>query len=202
MKKVKDHYFHRAKKDKYPARSVYKLEEAQKKYGFLKKGTRILDLGCYPGSWSIYASEVAGPQGKVIGVDLRKSKVRGPEAGAPVEFLQFDIFSDEFLERVRKEGPFYGILSDMSPKTTGSKFADHVRSVELAERALEIAGQVLVKDGVFYCKLFQGEDFQPFVNKLKDMFRKVKIVKPSSSRGESREVFTLGTGYIMKDMED
>ena len=71
MRKVRDHYFEKAKKDNYPARSVYKLEEAQKKYRFMKKGQRVLDLGCHPGSWSKYASEVVGPKGRVVGIDLQ-----------------------------------------------------------------------------------------------------------------------------------
>lgn len=202
MKKVKDHYFHKAKQEQYPARSVYKLEEAQEKYNLLKKGDKVLDLGCHPGSWSIYTSRVVGRQGKVVGIDLKKSKARVEENMAPIEFIQSDIFNDELMEKIKPEGRFHGVISDLAPKTTGSKFADHVRSVEIAERALAIAARVLVKDGFFYCKVFQGEDFQSFVDRLKTMFSKVRIVKPKSSRGESREVFTLGTGYIMKETED
>ncbi|MFO7761910.1 MAG: RlmE family RNA methyltransferase [Thermodesulfobacteriota bacterium] len=202
MKRVKDHYFHKAKKEKYPARSVYKLEEAQKKYGFLKKGFKILDLGCHPGSWSMYASKVVGPQGKVVGVDFKKSNARAGAGMAPLEFFQLDIFSDDSPEKIKQEGPFQGVISDLAPRTTGNKFIDHVRSVELVERALTIATRVLVQDGFFYCKLFQGEDFQPFVDKLNNIFRKVRTVKPKSSRGESREVFTLGTGYMLRTKED
>ena len=73
MRKVKDYYYKKAKKDKYPARSVYKLEEAQAKYQIIKRGDSVLDLGCYPGSWSIYASELAGPKGLVVGVDLQQA---------------------------------------------------------------------------------------------------------------------------------
>ena len=89
------YYFKKAKQENYPARSIYKLEEAQKKHQFIKPGDRILDLGCHPGSWSLYAAEIAGGNGAVVGVDLQKSSV-GPAAGsAPIEFICADIFADD-----------------------------------------------------------------------------------------------------------
>lgn len=195
MKKVQDHYFHKARKDKYPARSVYKLEEAQKKYRLLKSGDAVLDLGCHPGSWSMYAAKIAGAYGRIVGVDLQASSQPEVKGGAPITFLQGDIYDPEVIELLREKGPFHVVVSDMAPKTTGNKFLDHVRSVELSQHALEIASQVLIQGGNFYCKVFQGEDFQSFVAEGKKLFREVKIMKPKSSRGESREVFVLGTGY-------
>lgn len=195
MKKVQDHYFHKARKEKYPARSVYKLEEAQKKYRLLKLGDSVLDLGCHPGSWSMYAAKIAGANGRVIGVDLQASSQPEVKSGAPISLLQGDIYDPEVIEILAAKGPFRVVVSDMAPKTTGNKFSDHVRSVELSQHALEIASQVLVQGGNFYCKVFQGEDFQAFVAEVDKLFDKTKIVKPKSSRGESREVFVLGTGY-------
>ena len=60
MRREKDFYFYKAKKEHYPARSVYKLAETQKRCRFLKPGQRVLDLGCHPGSWSLYAAGVVG----------------------------------------------------------------------------------------------------------------------------------------------
>ena len=71
-RRVGDHWTRKAKADNFPARSVYKLEEVDRKYGLLKPGYRILDLGCSPGSWTIYASQRVGPQGRVIGIDLNR----------------------------------------------------------------------------------------------------------------------------------
>jgi 23S rRNA (uridine2552-2'-O)-methyltransferase len=195
MKKVQDHYFHKARKEKYPARSVYKLEEAQKKYRLLKAGDSVLDLGCHPGSWAMYAAKIAGANGRVVGVDLLASLHPEMKGGAPISLLQGDICDPEVIESLVAKGPFRVVLSDMAPKTTGNRFSDHVRSVELAQQALEIASQVLIQGGNFYCKVFQGEDFQPFVIEVGKLFGKTKTVKPKSSRGESREVFVLGTGY-------
>jgi len=51
LKKIKDHYFHKAKQNGYVARSAYKLEEIDKKHRIIRKGNLVLDLGCSPGSW-------------------------------------------------------------------------------------------------------------------------------------------------------
>jgi 23S rRNA (uridine2552-2'-O)-methyltransferase len=59
-----DHYTRKARKDKYPARSVYKLQEIQKKFRIINKGDRVLDLGCAPGSWLLYVAELTGSQGR------------------------------------------------------------------------------------------------------------------------------------------
>ncbi|MBC8318119.1 MAG: RlmE family RNA methyltransferase [Desulfobulbaceae bacterium] len=195
MRKIQDHYFQKARKDKYPARSVYKLEEAQKKHRFLKTGDKVLDLGCHPGSWSMYAAKIIGANGRVVGVDLQASAHPAVKGGAPITLLQGDICDPGVIEVLDAKGPFHAVVSDMAPKTTGNKFSDHVRSVELSHNALTIASQVLIQGGNFYCKVFQGEDFQSFVVEVKKLFRQVKIIKPKSSREESREVFVLGVGY-------
>lgn len=195
MKKVQDYYFHKARKEKYPARSVYKLEEAHKKYRLLKPGNSVLDLGCHPGSWAMYAAKIVGSKGNVVGVDLQASSQPEVKGGAPISFLQGDIYDPEVIEILAAKDPFHVVMSDMAPKTTGNKFSDHVRSVELSQHALEIASQVLIPGGNFYCKVFQGEDFQAFVAEVGKLFGKSKIVKPKSSRSESREIFVLGTGY-------
>ncbi len=196
MKKVQDYYFKKAKQDNYPARSVYKLEEAQKKYGFIKTGDKVLDLGCHPGSWSLYAAKIVGPRGIVYGADLQKSNPVSVSGGGQIEFICADIFDDDFLSPASLHLPFQVVLSDLAPKTTGHKFSDHLKSIELSRRALYIAGKVLRQGGQFYCKVFQGEDFPVFVNEVRQFFKKVKVVKPKSSRVESREVFLLGFDFV------
>ena len=56
-----DHFFKKAKKENFAARSVYKLEEIDKRYKIFKPNDRILDLGASPGSWSQYVSQKVGP---------------------------------------------------------------------------------------------------------------------------------------------
>ena len=187
----RDHYARRAQKENYAARSVYKLAEIQKKHAIIKKGNRVLDLGCAPGSWLQFAAEQTGPQGRVTGVDLKPVTARLP---AHVTAIQGDI--DELFER-RDDCLFPGydvVLSDMAPATTGNKHADGVRSFVLCETALAVAETVLRPGGHFVCKIFQGEDFKAFCDRVKAAFQNMQIFKPQSSRKGSREIFIIGLG--------
>ena len=196
MRKVQDYYFKKAKKENYPARSVYKLEEAQKKHRFIKSGDTVLDFGCYPGSWSIYAARVVGPQGLVVGVDLQEAKKISIAKAAEIIWFCDDIMSDDIIgnvQEIRKN--FRIVLSDIAPRTSGNKWVDQQQSLTLARRVLELAANLLKKDGNFYVKVFEGEDFKEFVDSVRKSFKTVKIVKPKSSRSESPEVFVLGIGF-------
>ena len=196
MRKVQDYYFKKAKKENYPARSVYKLEEAQKKYRFIKSGDTVLDFGCYPGSWSIYAARVVGPQGLVVGVDLQEAKKISIAKAAEIIWFCNDIMSDDIIGHVQAiRKTFRIVLSDIAPRTSGNKWVDQQQSLNLARRVLELAASLLRKDGNFYVKVFEGEDFKEFVDSVRKSFKTVKIVKPKSSRSESPEVFVLGIGF-------
>ena len=196
MRKVQDYYFKKAKKEKYPARSVYKLEEAQKKHQFLKTGNTVLDLGCQPGSWSIYAAKIIGPQGLVVGVDLQEGKKVTVAKAAEIVWLLDDIMADDVVGKIQKtRESFQVILSDIAPRTSGNKWVDQQQSLNLARRVLELAWRLLEKGGNFYVKVFEGEDFREYVDSVRKSFKTVKIVKPRSSRSESREVFVLGMEF-------
>ncbi len=196
MRKINDYYSRKAKKEKYPARSIYKLEEAQLKYKFLRWGDSVLDLGCYPGSWSLYASEVIGPKGIVVGVDLQQADQAARAGGAPIHWLCQDIMEPELIPKVRKFRPaFKVIVSDLAPNTTGNKWADAQRSLDLVRQTLSLAELLLLNKGHYICKVFQGEDFPDFVAEVKKRFAMAKVLKPKSSRIESREVFVLGMDY-------
>ena len=196
MRKEQDYYFKKAKKENYPARSVYKLEEAQGKYRFLRPSQRVLDLGCHPGSWSLYAAGIVGAKGLVVGADLQRTDLAAQKADAEIQWLSYDVYSDEFVEYLQAHWPgFHVVLSDMAPRTTGSQYADHQHSLRLARRVLELSALFLHENGTLYCKVFQGEDFPEFLQECKPLFTTVKVVKPKSSRQESREVFVLGRGF-------
>ncbi len=197
MRKYQDFYFKKAKKDNYPARSVYKLEEAQQKYKFLKKGQRIIDFGCHPGSWSLYAASIAGEKGTVVGVDLQATDIPTQKPNAEIHWLCYDVYADDLPALFKKQWPgFHVVLSDMAPRTTGSQYADHQHSLRLVRRVLELAQELLHENGTMYCKVFQGEDFPALVEECKPYFKTIKVVKPKSSRQESREVFILGRNFI------
>ena len=196
MRKVQDYYFKKAKKENYPARSVYKLEEAQKKYRFLQTGNGVLDLGCQPGSWSIYAARIVGPAGLVVGVDLQEGKKISIAKAAEIIWFCDDIMADYIVEKIQKiRKDFRTILSDIAPRTSGNKWVDQQQSLNLARRVLDLAGELLESGGNIYVKVFEGEDFREFVDSVRKSFKTVKIVKPKSSRSESREVFILGMEF-------
>lgn len=196
MRKVKDYYFKKAKKEKYPARSVFKLEEVQKKYRLFRRGDAVLDLGCHPGSWSLYASAAVGPGGLVVGVDLQETSREPRDSAAPIRWIRGDVADPELAEVLRKIRPgFKAVISDVAPKTTGNRWADHQQSMRLVRQTFELAELLLHDKGHYLCKVFQGEDMPGFVAELKRKFAFTKVIKPHSSRKESREVFVLGMEY-------
>jgi 23S rRNA (uridine2552-2'-O)-methyltransferase len=186
-----DHYTRKARQDNYPARSVYKLKEIQKRYRLLHPGNRVLDLGCAPGSWLKLAAEVVGPRGYVLGLDLKPVEVALPSHAHAVVADIFDLKDDTIALLSRG---FHCVISDMAPATTGHKDVDAARSFNLCESALGIAKDHLLDGGRFVCKIFQGPDSQAFIATIKHTFTRCHIYKPQSSRKASREIFVIGKG--------
>ncbi len=189
MKKIKDHYFHKAKRDGYVARSAYKLEEIDKKHRLLRKGNLVLDLGCSPGSWLQYAAGKVGEQGQVLGVDLQTVKLSLPKN---VKVLQADIFEMKVKDLEMNGGMVDVILSDMAPKTTGIRNTDAQRSYALNQQVLELSGDLLRPHGTLMVKAFQGAPLEQLRREFSSSFAQVKLCKPKSSRSESVEIFLLG----------
>jgi 23S rRNA (uridine2552-2'-O)-methyltransferase len=191
MKKYRDHYFNRAKKENYPARSVYKLQEIEKQFSLFRPGQTVIDLGAAPGSWTLFASKKVGDKGRILSVDLLEAGVSLP---GNVAFYQDDAFEPgiELAQAILEHAPFDLVISDMAPKTTGVKFTDQTRSLELCERALEVADAWLAPGGHLVIKIFQGPDVKAFTDSLRPRFTKVKTFKPKSSRAESKEIFIIG----------
>jgi 23S rRNA (uridine2552-2'-O)-methyltransferase len=186
-----DHYARLARKERYPARSVYKLQEIQKRFGVIRQGDSVLDLGSAPGSWLMYAADLVGASGCVVGVDLAPVSIRLP---SHARFFTKDVF-----DLVEDAAAFFGrefdaVLSDMAPATTGSRGVDAARSHHLCEAALAIARQVLRPGGAFVCKIFQGEDFRSFTTAVKAGFSECKPFKPQSCRKASKEIYIIGKG--------
>ncbi len=199
MRKVSDYYSKKAKKNKFPARSVFKLEEVQQRYRLLRRGDSVLDLGCYPGSWSLYAAEVVGPKGVVVGVDLQLTDKPPRPGSAEIHWICEDLTTPEMVQAVRRIRPaFKVVLSDAAPKTTGNRWADHQQSLALVRTTLKLSEILLHPKGHFLVKVFQGGDFPDFVEEVKAVFKMVKVLKPKSSRTESREVFVLGMEHMPK----
>ncbi|MFW5489486.1 MAG: RlmE family RNA methyltransferase [Desulfovibrio sp.] len=194
MKQYRDHYFKRAKQENYPARSVYKLQEINKRFHILRKDDVVLDLGATPGSWSLFAAKCVAPGGRVLAADIQSNETKFPDN---VTFMQEDVFdrSAEFEAELQSWMPFDVVISDMAPKTTGIKFTDQARSVALCEEALAVAMHCLVKGGHFVVKIFEGPDSKTYSDGLRKLFDKVKYFKPKSSRDESKEIFIVALGF-------
>lgn len=194
MKNYRDHYFLKAKQENYPARSVYKLKEINKRFKIFRPGMKVLDLGAAPGSWSLAAAEYVGPQGRVLGLDLQETETIFPRQ---VTFMRGDVFepSPEFRAALDDCGPFDVALSDMAPNTTGHRATDQARSAALIEEAFQLAQQHLIKGGSFVVKFFMGPDIKAFGEMLRARFDTVKSFKPQSSRSESFESFFVAQGF-------
>jgi len=190
--KWEDHYTRKARKDKYPARSVYKLQEIQKKFKLIKKGDRVLDLGCAPGSWLLYAADLTGPKGEVVGIDQKAVTIQKPDH---VKVFEGDAL-DELETVINMLGRGYdAVISDMAPGTTGNKTVDAARSMGLCEAALNLAGELLKPGGAFLCKVFQSGEVKQFSEEVRKRFNQQKIFKPQSSRKASKEVFIIGMKF-------
>ncbi|MBQ3060512.1 MAG: RlmE family RNA methyltransferase [Desulfovibrio sp.] len=194
MKEYRDHYFLKAKRENYPARSVYKLKELDAKFRLLKAGMKVLDLGAAPGSWSLGAAEKVGKQGLVLACDIQDTDTVFPPQ---VIFMRENVFerSPEFESRLAELGPFDFVMSDMAPRTTGTRFTDQARSLELAVEALAVACLHLREGGNFVVKIFMGPDIQELLTPMRKAFTTVKSFKPKSSRAESKETFFTGLGF-------
>jgi len=184
-----DFYTQLAKKENYPARSVYKLKEIDEKFKIFKKGQKVLDLGSAPGSWLKFAARKTGQGGQVVGIDLKKLEIPIPENS---KVFQGDIYEKETIDFLSSFGPYDILMSDMAPDTTGIKYADSVKSAALCEAALYLCQSLLVTGGVFIAKIFQGPDFDNFAKQVLSEFGKRKIFKPKSCRKNSKEIYIIG----------
>lgn len=186
-----DHYTDRAKKAGYQARSVYKLEEIQDRFGVIASGDRVLDIGAAPGSWTQRAVELVGRGGRVAAVDIAPIDVSAPQR--VLTTLRGDLYDEATQRRLHELGPFDVILSDAAPATTGHRTVDTSRSAALVELVVFLAEDLLQTGGNLVAKIFQGGDEQAILNDLRATFETARAFKPKASRKESFETFLIGT---------
>ncbi|MCP4676638.1 MAG: RlmE family RNA methyltransferase [Deltaproteobacteria bacterium] len=190
-RRAQDHFARRAKQENYPARSVYKLEEIDQRVRLIRRGDTVLDLGAAPGSWTLYAAEKVGTGGAVVAIDRASLSVGVP---ANVTVIEADALACDpnEIRGFGAESGFDVVISDMAPKTSGHRFVDQSRSYALFSRALEIGAELLRPGGRFTGKIFHGEDFEKAREQLRELFTKVKVVRPKSVRSESYEIYLVG----------
>ena len=185
-----DHFTKKAKAAGFPARSVYKLEEIDKRTRMLRKGQHVLDLGSCPGSWSRYVCEKIGDTGRLLSMDLNPLEIVLPPNA---KFIQGDALSLE-NEVLGEYGPYDVVLSDMAPSTTGNRFTDQTRSAELAEKALEVAIHFGKPGSHFVAKIFMGEDFPKIRERIRKLYTTERLIRPEGTRLVSYEIFMIGMG--------
>ena len=192
-----DFWAQKAKKDGYPARSVYKLEEIDTKFKLIKKNMHILDVGAAPGSWSLWVLrqfEKLDPAGtgasSLVAVDL--SDLAIPETAKGFRFFKGDIFSAAVQANLTEGGAFDLILSDAAPSTTGNSMVDTARSEELVDCVIDLCRKHLKPGGSLVCKFFIGGGQQEMLAQCKALFKTARTYKPEACRASSFETYLIG----------
>jgi 23S rRNA (uridine2552-2'-O)-methyltransferase len=179
-----------AKAQGFPARSVFKLEEIDRRVKLLRSGQKVLDLGAAPGSWSLYASQKVGPSGRVLAIDLYEIRQAFPPN---VTVVQGDALTIESAV-LAEFAPYDVVLSDMAPNTSGSKIRDQAGSLEVCLRALDVALALGKVGSHFVAKIFMSGDFQVARKLAGERYEKCQVIRPEGTRQQSTEVFIVGLG--------
>ncbi len=192
--KVKDHFFHKAKKENFLARSVYKLEEIDERFKILKKDDQVIDLGYHPGSWIQYTSKKVGVNGTVIGADIRDINTKLSNL-KNVRVYQKDVLEIQSMEELGVSSQFDVVLSDMAPNTTGIQSVDQARSLNLVEMVFFLLPKFLKPGGNVVVKVFESNDAQVFLREQKKHFSEFHYLRPESTRSVSKEYFVIGKNF-------
>lgn len=187
-----DFYTLKAKKEGYPARSVYKLIEIKEKFSLFNRKSKILDIGAAPGSWSLYILKQLSETSFLLSVDLLPLEISHPHKN--FETITGDAFSLENQTIIKEKGPFNVVLSDVAPTTTGNRTVDSERSLQLVTSVLDLAEQILILGGNLAVKIFQGGGEKEVMDRMKKLFTTVKAFKPEAARKTSFETYLLGIG--------
>ena len=188
-----DEYVKRARAEGYRSRAAYKLLEIKEKFGILKSGQCVVDLGAAPGGWSQVAQKAVGASGRVVALDILPM-----EEIAAVTFILGDFTETgpfEALLAEIAEMPVDLVISDMAPNLSGMKQVDQPAAAYFVELAIELSEQVLKPGGSLVCKCFEGEGINGIRNAFRARFKKVTNFKPKSSRSRSPEIFVIGQGF-------
>lgn len=190
----KDPFYRKAKKEGYRSRAAYKLLELNRRFRLIRPGDRVVDLGAAPGGWLQVVSQLVGPKGKVIGVDLQPIS---PFPAENVVVIQGDIAEPEVAANLKELLPSRAdlVLSDMSPRLSGIREADVARALELNRAALQAAAGLLRTGGHFLAKAFVAGEIEIFFRELKERFRSVQRTRPEATRKGSSEIYLIAMSF-------
>jgi 23S rRNA (uridine2552-2'-O)-methyltransferase len=188
-----DEYVKMAQAQGFRSRAVFKLKELQERDQLIKAGMNVIDLGAAPGGWSQFVKQVMRHEGRLVALDiLPMDPIEG------VDIIMGDFREESVLNTlytILDNAPIHLVMSDMAPNMSGNKSTDQARAIYLGELALDTAKTVLVGNGAFLVKLFQGEGFDAFFKEVQQCFSTVMIRKPKASRPRSNEVYLLAKGF-------
>lgn len=193
--KKKDRYGEAAKRDGFSARSVYKLEELDKKFRLLRPGMRVVDIGASPGSWMQYTAKIVLPSGYLLGLDLNEITAALPQSALRVQMDILKATPADFAALGATEGSIDVVLSDAAPNMTGIKVTDRARSLELVQMGYEACKVLLKRNGAFVFKVFVSNDYQDIEKQLRGEFDSIKAQRPEAVRSGSEERFVVCQGY-------
>ncbi len=191
----KDHFHQQAKRDGYRSRAAYKLLEIQKSQKLLRPGMKVADLGCWPGGWLQVASQVIGPAGRVVGVDL--AAIDPPLSNENVIALSGDVTEPTVIKEVLDVlgGRADVLLCDAAPKLTGVRPTDQAREGALLEGVEALMPELLRATGTLLIKILDGPDALTVDRRLRMCFESAKTLKPKASRRGSTERYLLARNY-------
>jgi 23S rRNA (uridine2552-2'-O)-methyltransferase len=194
----KDAFYRKAKQEGYRSRAAYKLKELARRFRLIKPGNRVLDLGAAPGGWLQVAAELAGPKGKVVGIDLQPIAALG---GANVVVLQGDATTAESQAKLKEAlgGAADCVLSDLAPRLSGIRDADIGRSLDLVRMAHGVARELLRPGGSFVAKTFVADELRDFFDELKRDFSDVERTRPEATRKGSSEIYFCAREFKRKE---
>jgi len=173
----------------YRTRSAYKLKQIQERFGIIRRGDAVLDVGCHPGGWTQVAVEEAGEEGLVIGVDLLATS---PVDGASI--IIGNITEEDTIARIKQtlgERELNVVVSDISPNLTGRYDTDQTISLELSTLVLDAAMEFIPHGGSFVTKIFQGTGIEGLITAARDRFSNVRRYSPTASRSASSETYLI-----------
>ena len=185
---TEDFFIRDSKRKGYRSRSVYKLQEIDRKYRIFKNVESVIDIGSCPGGWSEFSRKKI-KSGIILAIDITEMD---PIDG--VTFIHGSIEEKGVQENALKKNnnkKFELIVSDMSPNKTGNKVSDQYAFYNIADSILEFSKNGLITRGTLVMKVFIGLGFEEFKSDLNKVFESVNYFKPKSSRQESRETYVI-----------
>ncbi|MGX7576891.1 RlmE/FtsJ family methyltransferase [Candidatus Vidania fulgoroideorum] len=153
--------------------SYYKLKEIDLKYNILKNKKNVLEMGSFPGGWSIYLFE---KKKKFISIDKKETKFKN--------FLKLDIKKFNIFKKIKKK--FDLIICDIFSKSTNFKYLNKKNISENFKNIFKITFFFLKRNGILvYKDIFYKK------NNLKKYFKKSYNYKPKCSKKKTNEHYKI-----------